>query len=220
MSTAGGRQLTPMVYEQLRRSIVHGRLRPNATLSEVELADQLAVSRTPVREALLRLSDDGLVRSERRRWIVHEHTIDEIREAYEIRSALEGKAAALAARRASVEDVDLLMKSLEESAPIEAGVDSSPLVVINHRFHGHVFDCAHNESLRRASESATLYYFNYEVAAMYSLEERTVAARQHRDIAAAIRDHDEVAAQEAASRHVDDAFAMVAEKLASRAGGV
>src|ERR1051326_9590051 len=92
------------LYERLRHSIVSGELRPSQRVLELELAAQLEVSRTPVREALQRLAGDGLVLSHRRGWIVREHTALEIKEIYECRMALEGYAARLAARRARPQD--------------------------------------------------------------------------------------------------------------------
>ena len=88
ISEGGSDSLSEATYRRLRFDIVRGRLRPNERLIEAELADRLAVSRTPVRESLQRLAADGLVVSRRRGWVVYEHTPDEIREIYEIRSAL------------------------------------------------------------------------------------------------------------------------------------
>src|SRR3954471_15798899 len=88
---------TDSVYEQLRSEIVRGQLRPNERLIEAELAERLQVSRTPIREGLQRLAADGLVASRLRGWIVYEHTLDQIRDIYETRAALEGFAARLAA---------------------------------------------------------------------------------------------------------------------------
>ena len=89
------------VYEELRRAIVEGRIRPNERLIETELAERLSVSRTPIRESIQRLAADGLVESRRRGWVVREHSAQEIREIYEVRAALEGFAARLAAERAT-----------------------------------------------------------------------------------------------------------------------
>src|SRR4051812_11951844 len=97
--------LATEVYEQLRRAIVEGSIRPNERLIEADLAERLEVSRTPIRESMMRLAGDGLIVAHRRGWIVREHSQDEIREVYEIRAALEGFAAGLAAQRASDEEL-------------------------------------------------------------------------------------------------------------------
>src|ERR1700754_1350669 len=102
---AGPVNLTTEVYERLRQAIVAGSIRPNERLIEADLAARLEVSRTPVRESMLRLAGDGLIIAHRRGWIVREHSAEEIREVYEIRAALEGFAAGLAALRATDEEL-------------------------------------------------------------------------------------------------------------------
>src|SRR5882757_4425407 len=97
--------LATEVYEELRKAIVEGSIRPNERLIEADLAERLEVSRTPIRESMLRLAGDGLIVAHRRGWIVREHSQQEIREVYEIRAALEGFAAGLAAQRATDDEL-------------------------------------------------------------------------------------------------------------------
>ena len=93
------------VFETLRREIVAGELRPNSPLIELDLAQRFEVSRTPVRESLQRLATAGLVVPRKRGWAVREFTTEEIRQNAEVRMALEGYAAGLAATRASATPV-------------------------------------------------------------------------------------------------------------------
>ena len=100
------------VYEKLRLAIVTGEIRPNAPLIEVDLANALNVSRTPIRESLQRLAADQLVVPRKRGWAVKEYSAQEIQESYEVRAALEGYAARLAATRASDGEI-AAMRSLK-----------------------------------------------------------------------------------------------------------
>ena len=87
-------------YERLRQAIVEGRYAPGERLIEVRLAEELELSRTPIREALRRLDAEGLVVHERNRGaIVRSMTIDEVIDIYELRGRLESYAAELAAER-------------------------------------------------------------------------------------------------------------------------
>ena len=89
-----------IAYERLREDIIQWRLQPGAALGEVELSERLGVSRTPVREALLRLTAEGLVTTDGGRTAtVTVVSLDHIRDLYELREALETQAARLAARR-------------------------------------------------------------------------------------------------------------------------
>ena len=86
-------------YRTLRSEILDGALEPGTVLQEVEQSIRLGVSRTPVREALRRLAADGLVEAGGRGTVVTGIDRDDIVSLYELREAVEGKAAALAARR-------------------------------------------------------------------------------------------------------------------------
>ena len=87
------------IYSRIRSAILRGELRPNEPLIEADLALSLGVSRTPIREGLQRLATDGLIVARRRGWAVRDHSEAEIRHIYEVRAALEGYAAWLAAER-------------------------------------------------------------------------------------------------------------------------
>ncbi|MBO0788262.1 MAG: GntR family transcriptional regulator, partial [Actinobacteria bacterium] len=93
--------LTSETCDRLRAEIIRGSIRPNERLVAADLAERLSISRTPVREALQLLEAEGLVVALKRGYMVREHTGTEIREIYEVRAALEGMSARLAAVRAS-----------------------------------------------------------------------------------------------------------------------
>lgn len=90
--------LRDQVYQELRRAILSGPISPGSVLVQEQLAEQLGISRTPVRDALDRLASEGLVlRSNGGRVQVAPLSIDELREKYEVRQVLEGLALRLAA---------------------------------------------------------------------------------------------------------------------------
>ena len=87
-------------YQALHQDIVQWRLLPGTVLAEVELSERLGVSRTPVREALSRLTAEGLTTAKGGRGVVvTDVSLETVRELYELRETLEAKAAALAAER-------------------------------------------------------------------------------------------------------------------------
>lgn len=102
-------KLSNQVYEHLLQDILAGRLASGTVLREVELAQQLGVSRTPVREALGRLAGQGLaeIRANRSA-VVRELGAEQLRHVYQVREALEGLAAELACRRLTAADFDRL----------------------------------------------------------------------------------------------------------------
>jgi DNA-binding GntR family transcriptional regulator len=206
------RQATAEIYGTVRAEIVHGALRPNQRLVEVDLAERLGVSRTPVRETLQRLVLDGLVRRERTGWVVHEHSPDEIRAIYEVRAALEGYAAFLAAGRATGDDLEALDALYP---PGDAVLDLPPdeQVELNERFHDGVIAAAGNSRLAQLCGSGRHYYFNHRIARRYDAEETRRSIDGHRWILAALKRGDAQAAEAHAREHVDYALAIVLAKV-------
>lgn len=160
------------VYEQLRRAIVEGAIRPNERLIEIELAEQLDVSRTPIRESLQRLAADGLIESRPRGgWVVREHSPDEIREIFEVRAALEGFAAGLAAKRATDEMLRRVVAIHEQYIATIDNVPRGHLVEHNDEFHDAVIAAAANSRLAAQIASNRQYYFVHRIAGFLSDEE-------------------------------------------------
>lgn len=201
------------VYERLRGAIVRGELRPNERLVEAELAGRLQVSRTPVRECLQRLASEGLIANRRRGWCVLEHTDADIHEIYEVRAALEGYAARLAAERATPLQVSAISESTRKEPRSYAGRPVGELVGLNEAFHDAVIAAAGNRRLATATRQTREYYFNFRLAAMYSDAEVIAAFADHQRIARAIRVRDADAAEALARAHVAEALKIVSGKL-------
>ncbi len=135
-------------YEELRSAIVKGRLVPGTLVVETDLAQMLGVSRTPVREALLRLELEGyLVRQPGGRLVVHWHTRKSLDDLYLVRELLEGYAARVAASRISDGELDHL------DALLEADVDAyrhhriEQLASLNEQIHGLFLEASRNRTL-------------------------------------------------------------------------
>jgi DNA-binding GntR family transcriptional regulator len=203
---------TEGLYDRVRGDIVHGVLRPNQRLVEVELAERLGVSRTPVRETLQRLTLEGLVQRNRGGWVVHEHSPDEIRSIYEVRAALEGYAAFLAAGRVEASELGELEALYPDGdAALALGPDDQ--VELNERFHDGVIAAAGNARLAQLSRASRQYYFNHRIARRYGAEETRESIEGHRRILAALAQGDGPAAEARAREHVDYALEIVLTKI-------
>jgi DNA-binding GntR family transcriptional regulator len=216
------RHLAHEVYRQLREEILLGRLRPRDHLVEVDLAERLNVSRTPVRESLQRLAADGLIVSHRRRWVVYEHTLAEIADIYEVRMALEGYAARLACLRATPEQIEELTRcsaTAELSGIDRSGIDldldrgNAWFVEANTAFHQLITTAANNPYFQRLADSNRFYTFNNQLAAGYNERDVQESIAQHAVIITAIRDHDPDAAERAAREHVQFSLRLIRERL-------
>jgi DNA-binding GntR family transcriptional regulator len=171
----------------IRAAILNGVYEPGDELPEVTLAEEVGLSRTPVREALLALQAAGLVEAPRGRTArVRERSLDELMDAYELRAEVEAYTARRAAEHITAEELAELWASCDRFAVQAEGSDMQELVHENLIFH----DCIHRASRnRRAPEiirgllEMPLVYASYE---MYTLERRRLTESRHRAITRAL----------------------------------
>lgn len=194
------------LYEEIRRAIVQGELRPNQRLVEAELAEMLFVSRTPIREALQRLAIDGLVSHRRRGWVVREHDASEIQQIYACRAALEGYAARLVALHASEEQLDEIEAILFRVADTS---NRDEMVAVNEDFHEAIIDAAANPLLAELARRSRLYYFNKRVAHLYTEAQAAQSRQQHIRLLQALRDRDPDAAEAVTREHIETALQAI-----------
>jgi len=141
--------LADQAYQGLLAAIAEGRLRPGERVRETALANQLGISRTPIREALQRLARDGLVQLDARNGArIAELSLGAIQELYDLREILEGSAARLAALGATANDLQRLDAILEKEAA-HLG-DPAALAKLNKLYHQTLCEAANNRYLMSA----------------------------------------------------------------------
>jgi DNA-binding GntR family transcriptional regulator len=205
--------LSDEVYERLRDEIVKGLIRPNERLVEVDLAERLGVSRTPIRESLKRLSADGLIHGGRHHLVVREHAPQEIREIYESRAALEGYAARLAAQRATKEELVRIASFHERDITKLVRSPREHIADVNDGFHDAIIAAAANIRLLDLIRRNREFYFNYRIARMYTDPEAAASLEGHSAILDALESHDPDAAEAATRKHVMQALEVTMGKL-------
>jgi DNA-binding GntR family transcriptional regulator len=199
------------VLASLRDAIWEGRFARGERIPEEEIARSLGVSRTPVREALQRLQERGLLTvGAGRSLVVAELTKQQVLELYAMREILEGSAARFAAQHANDAEIDILHRLLDELDKHRG--NSRLLISLNRRFHGAVCEAAHNRYLIQTLDDAlALLHSN-----TFRVPNRTNESdAEHRRIVLAIERRNPDEAETAARDHVRQAqrtrFAMLAE---------
>ena len=130
------RQGVEFVHDMIREAILDGQLEPGVTMSKVTLADELGVSRTPLREALRMLQNEGLIQSQpNRRVRVSELSLEDVEELYTIRIPLEVTALRLSLPRMTPEDIARLAGYLAEMAHFADEQDYGRWHVPHRAFH-------------------------------------------------------------------------------------
>lgn len=208
----GGSSASDRIYAELQASILHGEYSPNQRLVETEIGQTLGASRTPVREALLRLSFDGLVVRGRQGFHVRKFSADEIYDIYQIRGALEGLAAKLAAQKNDEPELDEFRSIVvhQESVlehPVSRSTDE--IILANDEFHDALIHAAGSRRLEISARQNRLFYFNMHIARGYSQSEINTALSEHVQIFKAIEDGEAQRAQELAIAHIEEALCFV-----------
>ncbi|MEV7005113.1 GntR family transcriptional regulator [Streptosporangium sp. NPDC051022] len=190
-------------YLGIKQAIVTGQLAPGEPLVELTLAGTYETSRTPIREALIRLEQDGLVVRGPHGLRVREITPEQILDLYDARITLESKAAAVAAERRTDNDL-LLMRRTAERANREQS-DARALGAANREFHRAVAGASHNETLIDLLERMNMQLGTYAITTLAYPGRHEVASEQHDALIAAIERRDAVEAGRLAAEHFNDA---------------
>ncbi|MEU3140046.1 GntR family transcriptional regulator [Nocardiopsis alba] len=148
------RSTAELIADQLRAAIMYGSLSPGDQLGEADLAGRLGVSRGPLREAMQRLVQEGLLRSERHRGLfVRELTPDDVRDVYVARLAVERTACELIMRGNRGEAVARLTPALDRLARAAAAADRHAMSEADQEFHETLVSCSGNSRLERMART-------------------------------------------------------------------
>jgi DNA-binding GntR family transcriptional regulator len=204
-------------YRFIRSAIQGGQFKPGERLREIELARQIGLSRTPIREALSRLETEGLVAHDATRGVVvAELDFSMMTELYYMREVLEGTAARLAAQHAS--DVELaILDELCQQYEAAQG-DEAALRASNRRLHETLYQCSHNRYLLNM---VTILHDALSLLGGTTLDNPERAAetlKEHRAVVAAIRARDADAAEQALRAHIRAAQKVRMQMLIASAG--
>lgn len=146
--TGNHRPLRELVYEQLREAILTGEIKPGTRLMEVEIAQKMGVSRTPIREAIKKLEIEGLATTQPRRGAyVSEISVKSMVDILEVRSNLEGLAAYLAAYRMDKPTQRELMKVEEVFEEAVRNGNMETMIKADDEFHRMVIQSSGNSHL-------------------------------------------------------------------------
>jgi len=191
------------IYNLLKESILTGRLESGSRLVELSLASELGVSRTPIREALKRLSVEGLVTVDPvRGMIVRRIDPHEVEDFYITREVLDGLAARLAAQRLSGDQLIRLRTILESMESAHLRGDRAGMVLANMRFHDAVFRASSNDWLLSLGRSMIDFVRLLSAAAYADPKRDQEVVDEHRRIQDALQAHDPEAAEAASREHM------------------
>lgn len=190
-------------YAQIRNRIMEGKLLPDEPLSEYQLAEQLKLSRTPVREALKRLEHEGLVRFIFNRGaFVAGLSPHDIVEIYQVREQLEGFAARVAATDMPLSESNDLDAELERAQRLAAAGKVRETFESDVHLHKQIIRVTNNARIMNILATLDNQVHRIRVLSPHTQGRVTETLREHREIVDCIKRRDGQGAQEAMTRHL------------------
>lgn len=210
--------LREMVFESLREAIIQGRLKPGERLMEIQLAEEMGVSRTPVREAIRKLELEGfVVMVPRKGAYVAGISVKDIVDVFEVRAALEGLAAGLAAERITEEELEELERALVKTYEVSS-YDLEALVETDTKFHELIYRASRNERLAQIITNLADQIQRFRTTSL-SQPGRTIhALEEHKQIVEAISERNVELAQTLAREHIENAEQSLLNALGEAKG--
>ncbi len=211
------------VYDLLWQRIANHELRPGDKLSDVHVSAQLGVSRTPVREALQRLAQDGIVRAESRRgFYVASFSSQDVREIYDLRTALETLAVRLACSNLSDDEIDAAQRALDDVAQrMNTDDDTAPdtFLKIDREFHQLLIQKAHNGRLAGSMNALQAQISVFQVYGIHLKSLVTQSIGHHQAILSALKHRDCPAAERAMEQHIQEIKSWVLAEFSTMEAG-
>jgi DNA-binding GntR family transcriptional regulator len=198
--------LRELVFESLREAIIGGKLAPGERLMEIQMAEEMGVSRTPVREAIRKLELEGLVVMICRKGAyVAGLSLKDIADVFEIRSALEGLAAGLAAERITDGELEELERYLVKISEESETGDLNKVVETDTDFHSLIYSASRNQRLFQIINNLREQIQRFRTTSLSYPGRMKVAVEEHRKIVEAISARDGESARKLAQEHIENA---------------
>ena len=196
--------LREIVYDELREGILTGAIKPGTRMMEVDLADEMGVSRTPVREAIRKLEKEGLVTIRPRKGAyASDISVKSMMDILEVRSNLEGLAAYLAAMRMSADKKNDLIDVEQKFEQALRSGDMKEMIHYDTLFHHYIVEGSDNTHLIMLVEQLQELVLRFRYMYYKDFKRAEEMAPEHKDIFQAIINDDPVAARQAAYIHID-----------------
>ena len=208
--------LAVKAYEEIKRRIVEGTMPPGYPILETELAADLGISRTPVREALARLQHEDLVFSIRRKGVmVSSMSVDDMKEIGEMLEGLEGMAVKLASERATEADLRRLENAVRAQEQALKKDDRQMWSVADEEFHNAILDAARNRRMQEAVSRVRVHWRRQQALTIRLRPKPTLSTESHRATLEAIKAHNGELARQIDQRHRAQVNSMLMNLLRS-----
>lgn len=197
--------LNQKVYRVLKEAIIKGFLEPGTKLLENKIAEEMHVSRTPVREAMQKLVAEGFVKTTpNQTMVVTEVSPEDVKEVLQIRGALEGLAASIAAKKINRQEIDELENVVAQMSLQVSRENLSSYCKVDDEFHDLILNICGNKWIIQIRDNLGSFIYRFRIKSLsvpgrlkYSLEE-------HQAIMKSLREHDSAEADRLSQIHMEN----------------
>ncbi|MBT2689809.1 GntR family transcriptional regulator [Bacillus sp. ISL-47] len=190
------------IQQTIKERIWHGEYKPGDRLYEAQLAKQFSISRSPVREAIRTLINEGLlIMDEKSQITVYKPVLKDVKDIYGCRIALESAAVALAAQRATESQIAELERILAETETSIEKNDKEEIVKWNTKFHEQIILISGNVRLKKLVDELHSLTYYYRLLNIEGNERGRIILKGHKDIFKAIKERDPEKASESLKEH-------------------
>lgn len=202
--------LRDVVFNTLREAILKGEIKPGERLMELQLAAKLGVSRTPIREAIRMLEQEGLaVTVPRRGAEVAKMTEKDMQDVLQVREALDELAASIACELITEEELEQLEQAMRDFESAARTKDIKRIADTDMVFHDIIYQATRNPKLVNILNNLREQMYRYRVEYLKGEENYPVLLKEHREILAGFRAKDKKLVTDIMRRHVENQASVV-----------
>jgi len=199
--------LSQKVYRVLKTEIVKGAIKPGTKLLEGKIAEQMGISRTPVREALRELAAEGFLKmNPNQGMIVNNASIEDVQNVLQIRGVLEGLAARLTATLISKEETKKLDSYIKQMEKFTGRNDSLAFSDIDAKFHELIVNSCGNKQLIQIRKNISEQVNRYRIKSLNVPGRLKYSLKEHQEIAEALKIKDSKRADILSKKHIESAL--------------
>jgi len=195
--------LSQKVYRVLKTEIVKGSLKPGTKLLESQIANQMDISRTPIREAFRKLAAEGFVKiTPNYGIVVSETSLEDLREVLQIRMVLEGLAARFAAKKIKSEEIGKLEKIIEQMSLSISRNDVLSYSKLNGKFHDLILNICGNKRLKQICRNLSDRAHRFRIRSLRVSGRLKYSLEEHRSILEALKRGNSLQADRLSRLHI------------------
>jgi len=197
--------LSQKVYQVIKKEIVYGMLEPGTKLSENKLAQDMQVSRTPIREAIRKLTAQGLIKtSPNKKMTVSEFSLIDMKEVLQVRGALEGLAAGVTAFKINKEEINDLEKNVEKMNQCLRKKNLSAYCELDDQFHDIILNVCGNKWIIKMRNNLSNFIYRYRFKSLSVPGRLNQSLEEHQAIMGALKNHNSEEANRLSKLHMEN----------------